>query len=381
VEHMMFKGTNKRPSYLDISRILDASGAHYNAFTSKDYTGYYIKIDTRQQELAFDVLSDIVFNSHFNEAEMEKEKGVIVEELRMYDDNPLLKIDSLYEEIMFKNSALARDIGGTVKTVRALKRKDLFSYYQKYYRPDNMILVCAGNINNKKQKQLLSYFEKIKPQTGSLSALRHFEKFNFSKAKIPLKDRILVQTKKTDQAQMILGFPGINNNSPKRFALSVLLSILGGGMSSRLFVEVREKLGLAYMINASAASFCDVGTVFVQAGLNPSRLQEAIAVIVAELKKVVKHGVSDEEIKNAQNNLIGHLALSWEDSSAVASWYAKKFLFSKKLETPEEIIRQLKKVNKKDVQKLAGELFDFSQVRIALISDLKKEKFLKLVKI
>ena len=379
VEHMMFKGTKKRPTYLEISRELDAVGAEYNAFTSKDYTGYYIKIDSRQQELGFDVLSDMVFNSSFDEEEVKKEKGVIVEELRMYEDNPIMDIDSVYESIVFPNHPLGRDVGGTTQTVKAISRDRLFDYYKKYYRPDNMILVLAGNIDQKNKDKFIKKYFGVEKNKKNIGAVKFYKKFKFDKSEIPLEKRIKIKTKKIDQAHVMMGFPGLNYTDKKRYAMSVLLAVLSGGMSSRLFVEVREKRGLAYMIRASVSPYVDTGTVYVQAGLDPVRLPEALRVIKSELEKIATTEVAPKELKDAKNNLIGRLTLSLEDSSEQASWYAKKFLFNKKIETPEQVITEIKKVSASDVKKLAQQLFDFKQMRVAVISQMKRDQILKIL--
>jgi len=379
VEHMMFKGTLKRPTYLEISKELDSVGAEYNAFTGKDSTGYYVKINEEKQELAYDFISDIVFNSTFDEKEMEKEKGVIVEELRMYDDNPIMAIDSLYEQTLFgMDHPLGRDIGGTAKTVKNLTRNELFEYYKKYYTPNNMVLVLAGAIDKKNKKKFLNYFENIKVKRGK--NLQNFKEFKFAKSKKNLKDRVVVKTKKIDQAHVIMGFPGINYTDKKHYALSIMLNVLGGGMSSRLFVEVREKRGLAYMVRAGAGAYQDTGEVHVQAGLDPARLKEALVVIKSELERIANEPITKKELKDAKNNLIGHMTLALEDSSAQASWYAKKFWFGKGLKTPEQIIRELKKVKLEDVQKLAKQLFDFDKMKVAVIGNLNKQQILKMLK-
>ena len=294
VEHMMFKGTKKRSTHLEISRELDAIGAEYNAFTSKDYTGYYVKTGEVNTEKAFDWLADIIFNSKFDADEIEKEKGVIVEELRMYDDNPLMAVDNLFERAMFGDDhPLGWDVGGTADSVRGVSREELWTHYKNHYLPGNMVLVVAGKINNKKLNKALKPFQSVNSPLGRGRPARNalaceagggglandFTKFVWPRAALTQEKRTMVLEKKLDQAQVIMGFPGLHYNSPDKFAASVLLNILGGGMSSRLFVEVREKRGLAYMVNAGSTAFRDVGSAHIQAGLDPSRLADAVKVI------------------------------------------------------------------------------------------------------
>jgi predicted Zn-dependent peptidase len=380
VEHMMFKGTKKRPTHLEISRELDALGAEYNAFTSKDYTGYYVKTGEVNTEKAFDWLADIIFNSKLDAEEVGKEKGVIVEELRMYEDNPLMAVDNLFEKAMFGDHPLGWDVGGTAKTVRGLIRQDLWNYYQNYYLPSNMVLIVAGNINEKKLAKALKLFaaDRAKDKKHDLKA--NYTNFIWPKTVLPLENRLLVSEKKLDQAQVIMGFPGLHYNDPDRFAAAVLLNILGGGMSSRLFVEVREKRGLAYMVNAGSTAFRDVGTANIQAGLDPSRLADAIKIIAEELMKIAEETVSAKELADAKNNIAGRTELAMEDSSAQAQWFAKQFWFADKIETYEEVVKQIKRVTAAEVKKLAKKLFDLKQMRVAIIGPMSKDKVLELLK-
>ncbi|MFA7653507.1 MAG: pitrilysin family protein [Candidatus Magasanikbacteria bacterium] len=395
IEHMMFKGTKRRPNTQAISRELDAAGAEYNAYTSKDHTGYYIKIDGAQSELAFDMLSDMLFNSLMNESEIEKEKGVIVEELRMYDDNPTMKIDSLFDEVVFGGNTLGIDVGGTVSSVRALTRIDLVNYYKAAYQPSNMVLVVAGDVDKKKLPKNLKYFERCHPDENRDQRLNRadphfhgddrvrFDYKKFAKFSWPqncaLKKRIINKEKPLDQTHLILGFHGLPHNHPDRYAQSVLLNILGGTMSSRLFEEVRNKRGLCYMIHTGGNSFRDVGTAQIQAGLDPARLDEAVAVIKEELNKIATKPVSDKELHEAKSNFSGRMVLGMEESNAVADWFAKQFWFSKKIETYEQVLQKIKKVTTGDVLKLAKKLFVWNEARLAVIGSAKENEIIKLL--
>jgi predicted Zn-dependent peptidase len=254
VEHLMFKGTVKRPTTLDISRALDSYGSQYNAFTSKEYTGYYIKIAGNKQAVAYDILSDMLYNSQFVKEEVEKEKGAIVEELRMYKDNPLMDIENIFETLLFGETPLGREIGGTEATVRGVSREELWEYYQQHYSPKNMVVVIAGDIDRKKLATILpKTFEAKLPPKGAFGFSyykKDFEKIGYFKKKVPLADRVFVKQKKVDQSQLMLGFPGLAYNDKREDVLDVLSTILGGAMSSRLFIEVRERRGLAYMIRS-----------------------------------------------------------------------------------------------------------------------------------
>lgn len=381
LEHMLFKGTEKRPTHLEISRELDSIGAEYNAFTSKDYTGYYVRTGEVNTEKAFDWLADITFNSKLDAAEIEKEKGVIVEELRMYDDNPLMAVDNLFERTIFGEAhPLGWDIGGTPDSVRGLSREDILNYYQNFYLPSNMVLVVAGKINNKKLPKLIKLFEVNKSAKKKSELKSNFEKFVWKKENSSLADRVVVSEKKLDQAQVIIGFPGLAYNDPDRYAMAVLLNILGGGMSSRLFVEVREKHGLAYMVNTGSGSFRDVGVATIQAGLDPARLGAAFKVIKEELAKIKENPVSAKELADSKNNIAGRTELSMEDSSAQAQWFAKQFWFTNKIQTYEQVTKKIKAVTVADVKRVANKLFDMDAAHIAVIGPMSKEKVLDLLK-
>lgn len=382
VEHMLFKGTVKRPIAQDITREIDALGAEYNAFTHKEYTGYYIKIDASKQEIAFDILSDILLHSTISKEEVEKEKGAIVEELHMYQDNPSMAIDILSDKLVYSTNSLGWDIGGSEKTVRAFTRDELWEYYQKHYSTKNMVLVVAGAIDHKKLKKMVKYFEQqVAPKQATTPTYYkgHYEPFVWSGEALPVSERVMVQERAVDQAQIILNFPGLRHGHPEEYTLGILMNILGGTMSSRLFVEVREKRGLAYMVRAGASTFRDSGLCYVQAGLDPNRLQEALKVIKDELHKIATEKVTVQELRNAQNNIAGRVTLAMEDSSAQADWCAKGFLFNIKIETPEEVLRKYKRVTVDQVYKVAQKLLHWDQVRIAAIGPFTKEKIISLL--
>ncbi len=329
----------------------------------------------------------MLFNSELDATEIEKEKGVIVEELRMYEDNPTMAIDNLFERTIFGDCPLGWDVGGSAETVRGVSREELWNYYKSAYRPGNMVLVVAGDIKSAQLKKGLKYFTQaatgpaisIPTKSGEKSSLgpNSYQKFIWPTAKLPLEQRVAVKEKNTDQAHLILGFPGLPHNHPDRYVLPVLLNILGGTMSSRLFVEVREKRGLAYMVRANAGAYRDVGVVQIQAGLDPARLGEALSVVKEELQKITAAKVSAKELTDAKSNLSGRMILGMEDSSAVADWWAKQFWFAKQPENFEQVLRHMKKVTAADIARVAKKIFDWSELRLAVIGPVKKEEVLK----
>ena len=374
VEHLMFKGTLKRPNALDISRELDAVGAQFNAFTDKDRTGYWVKIEADKQELALDVLSDMLFNSQFKSDDVKREKGVIIEEIRMYEDNPRAAVELMFDRVMYGGHQLGWDIAGSVKGIRAMSRDDLYNYYKAVYVPGNMVLVAAGNVNAKTNKLIKNYFG------AELKRMRKIAKddyIKFDPKKFKTK-KVEAQKRKMDQAQIIIGYPGLRQTDPRRYELAVMLNILGGGMSSRLFTEVREKRGLAYSVRADAAAYRDTGAVCVLAGLDPKRLSEAVAVINAECERMVKESVTQKELEDAKNNLAGHMALAMEDSSAEANWFAGKFWFDDKIVDWNEEIKKIRQVTANDVKKIAAEIFKSAERRAAVISSLSKNAAIKI---
>ncbi len=381
VEHMLFKGTIKRPTAADLSSTIERYGADYNAFTSKDYTGYYIKIEGSKMEIAADILADMLIHSTMAAHEVEKEKGAIVEELRMYRDNPQSFIDLLSDGLTFGDNQLGWDIGGTEETVRGISRDALWHHFQRHYAPRNMVLVVAGNINQKLLKKSLAYFAEADTPAGATTLNFYKKEFNHFKwpERVALDKRVLVHEKKLDQAQVIINFPALASNDPSRFVLTLLLNILGGGMSSRLFLEVREKRGLAYAISTGSATHRETGVAYVQAGLDPARLSEAIKIIKKELEKVAESGVTAEELANAKTNVAGRMALATEDSSSQAQWYAKYFLFAPTILTHAQALEKIHAVTATQVHRLAQKIFRWNEMRLAVLAPITKSRVMEML--
>lgn len=369
IEHMMFKGTKKRPSTLILTREIDRLGAEYNAFTGKESTGYYIKVDAKYTDIALDILADMLNNSLFQEKEMKKEKHVIVEEIRMYKDNPIMNIENVFESLLFQNCPLGIDIAGSEEKVLGYKRDEVLKYRESHYRPENMTIVVAGNIDEKIEEKLNRNFVK-KLNRNCEEIKQKFEPAKFGP--VERVKRLLVEQKKTDQVQMMLGFPGFKYVDKNNIPLGVMNTILGGSMSSRLFIQVRERRGLAYMIHSGADNYRDTGYVYVRAGLEAKNLNQAIAVVKEEIEKIKSKGVTARELKDAKTHLRGSLTLSMEDSSAQASWYARQALFMDKIKTPEDKLREIEKVTNAQIKKLANQIFDFEKMRVAVIGNLNE---------
>lgn len=374
LEHMFFKGTKKRPTAADISHALDAIGSDYNAFTGKESTGYHIKSASQHLPLVLDMLADMVWNSKFDKAEIEKERGVIIEEINMYEDTPMRKVAEVYEALLWGNQPLGWEIGGQKKNILTLSQKDFFDYINERYSPHNMVVSLAGNFTRAKA------LADIKKHFGH--AKRHdvsgFKPISESQSKPAVK----VFYKKTDQAHLVIGVRGLKLGHPDRYIAAVLGTILGGGMSSRLFLNVREKRGLAYYVRADHESYMDTGTLAASAGIDLKRIEEAIKVILAEFSEIAKKKVGDNELKKAKEYIKGKMILSWEDSRTVAFSYGLDELGEGIVRTNAEILKRIDGVNAKDIQRLAQFLFANSKLNLAVIGPFKdKNRFDKILKI
>lgn len=366
IEHLMFKGTARRPSTLILTREIDRLGAEYNAFTGKESTGYYIKTDARYTTVALDILSDMLLHSSFEPEEMEREKGPIIEELRMYKDNPLINIDNIFEGLMYKGCPLGRDIGGTERHVESYQRREVLAYRDKYYGAGNMTMVVAGKLEDKVKEWVRHYFGQRKSQRSRVSVFKPYTYGPNQPA-----ERLVIERKRTDQVQLMFGFPGLKQVHPQNPAVSVLNTILGGSMSSRLFIQIRERRGLAYMVKSGVEHFRDTGYAYVKVGLEAKNINQAIKVARGEMEKLIDKGVSQRELADAKTHIRGALTLTLEDSSAQANWYARAALFDQKIETPEEKLKKIERVTREQVRAVAKRLFKWPEVRVALIGDVE----------
>ncbi len=372
VEHMIFKGTKKRPTAFDISSLVDSVGGENNAFTSKDQTGFYIKVQKDQIELAFDILSDTLSNSLYLQEEIDRERGAIIEEINMYEDNPLYKIDDVFYELLFDGNPLGWSTAGEKKTVKSINREDFLSYVKRFYQGSDMVLAVAGNVEPEKVKALSEkYFSSF-----AKGEKEEFVKFVESQE----KPKVKVAFKKTDQAHLYFGYPAFSFFDPDRAALNVLGAILGGGMSSRLFIQVRERRGLAYYVNSDTDLFSETGLLAATAGLNLEKVEEAVKVIMDEFEKTKNGDVSEKELAKAKQFIKGRTTLGLENSRRVAEWYAEKELLEGRIETPDEVFNQTEKVTLADVSRVARRVFVPEKANLAIIGPFEdQEKFLKII--
>jgi len=374
LEHMAFKGTQKRPTAMAISSLIDGVGGEFNAFTSKEVTGFYIKSAATHFPLAIDVLSDILLYSKFEEEEINKERGVILEEINLYEDTPMRKVSDIYEELLYGDTPLGWDTAGRKEVIRKINRSNFLSYLKSFYSPQNMVVVVAGSFKSDEVQSLVNKF---------LGEVETFETAKYIKIlEKQVKPEILVKFKQTEQAHLCLGVRTFPYSHPDRHILAVLATILGGGMSSRLFHEVREKRGLAYYVRTSSDHFLDAGTLVTQAGVDLRRIEEAGSVILAEYRRMIEEICQKEEILKAKEYLKGHLILELEDSRGVASLFGSQEILETKIRTPEEIIEEIDRVTSEDIQRVAREIFSSKSLNLAVIGPFKDgKKFEKILKL
>lgn len=360
IEHMMFKGTTKRPTAQIISQTLDAVGADYNAYTGKEMTGYWVKIDAKHAELAVDLLHDVMTHSTFKTPDMDRERKVIMEEINMYNDNPMMHVDEILESLMFDGSTLGWEIAGDHKRMQEMTCKDVLAFRNAAYIPERMVLAMAGAVPRDARRMLETTFGSLRADKRSTE-----EYLPFGGPKARRGVRAVVEYKDTRQVQIALGFPSVGVNHKDLPAAKLLSIMLGGSMSSRLFSSVREKRGLCYFIRASLSTYDETGLFVIQSGLDKSRLPLAGETIMRELRHMVKEKVSSSELRRAKDYLAGKVTLDLEDSSNRAEWYAKQHLAQGGALTPEEKLGQYAAVTSAQIQRVAAETFDLAHMGVA----------------
>lgn len=376
LEHMAFKGTERRPNAMVISSLIDGMGGEFNAFTGKETTGYYIKAAKTKLELMLDILSDMLQNSKLEQAEIDKEKGVIIEEINLYEDMPMRKIGDIYEQALYGDTPMGRDIAGSKEVILGTTRKDFTDYLASLYSADNITVVVAGGIEELKTQELIEKY---------FGAMKRFSTISFEAVKEnQLKPITLVKEKKTEQTHIAVGFRTVDVNNPEHYPLSILSGILGGGMSSRLFHEVREKRGLAYYVRAHSDEYMDCGSLVAMAGVDPKRALEAVEVIMEEFRKVStgKAEITKEELAKAKEYLKGHLVLELEDSRSVAGFYAGQELLEKEILNPSQILKKVDSISMEEVVEMGKKYFLPNTLTLAAIGNIPdRQKLEKLVQL
>ena len=370
LEHMMFKGTKKRPSTKIIAETFDNVGGEYNAFTGKEQTGYWAKVPAKHFEMALDVVSDIYQNPLLKQKDIDTEKGVILQEIAMYKDMPNRYIWDIFENLLYGDQPAGWDIAGKEKNVKDMQRADFLSYMNRMYLPKTTVVTIAGKFDKEKTlESVQKYF------SGNKSKLtKKAKKKVLERQKEPA---LKILTKKTDQTHLLLGFRGPNMFSKERFAAVLLGTVLGGGMSSRTFINIRERHGLAYYMNSATDMTTDTGYVFAAAGVEHKNLEKAVSLILKEMEKLKNKKISQKELRKAKEYLKGKTLMSLESTTSVTSWFGEQELFRKKVELPEKMFKELEKVTSDDIQRIAQKVFVNEKLNLAVIGPWVKTDQLK----
>ena len=376
LEHMFFKGTIKRPTTLMISETLDSVGGEYNAFTSKEVTGFWAKVDKRHSDIALDWISDMFLNSQFDAKEMEREKGVIIEEVNMYLDTPTAYIGDLWETLLYGDQPAGWKVIGEKENILSFSREKVLDYYKSHYSSSNVIICVAGAmVQDEMVKKIENYFKNIK-KSAEAEKIKVIEEQS--------EPKVLLHYKKTDQTHFCLGVRAYNLFDERRYALAILSVILGGNMSSRLFIKVRERNGLAYSIHTSADNATDTGYLVTQAGIDHKNLEKSIELILQEYKDLKDNKITEKELQKAKDYLKGTTSLSLDSSDSQASFYGAQELLEKNIQTPEEKFKKIDAVTIEDIKKIAEDIFVEEKLNLAVIGPYEEkdsEKLKQLLKL
>src|SRR3989338_3888830 len=365
LEHLFFKGTKRRPTTEDVAEVLDGVGAEHNAFTSKEHTGYWVKAPSADSRPALDIVSDMLTQPLFSAKEIERERHVIFEELNLYFDTPTRFVEDLYEETMWGDQPAGWYVGGTKESVSRITRKDIISYFKTYYGTLGTVVCVAGDIDPAHTlKQIQKRFAPLPKRVASVKPLVIEDQ---------VKPRVTVSFKDTDQTHIAFGARAFNHRDPRRFALLVLATILGGNMSSRLFLNVRDHLGLAYYIGTSPSLDTDSGYIMSHAGIKNSEVLRALEAIRREYDLIAKKPVNHKELLKAKDYLVGRFLLGLEETDEVASYLATQELLKNVIEKPEHYIEKIREVSSSDVISVAQDVFKPSRFNLALIGPHKNK--------
>ncbi len=374
LEHMCFKGTPKRPSSMQINKELDSLGAYHNAMTDSELTGYFAKSEKKHFTKVLDIISDMYLNPLLPEDELEKERGVILQEISMQEDNPRRKVWDTFKTLVYKDTPAGRTTLGLPENIKKFKREDFVAYRNTHYVPKKTIVFVVGDLN---ERMIIS---EVKKSFGSFKGGKVV-----GKSKVVEKQKepgLLIEDKKTDQTHMIVGFRTFGGKDKRAAALMVLTNILGGGMSSRLWHRLREEMGACYYIHAHHVDYTDHGLFTVETGINASRTAEVTTAILEECMKIVKEGVTLDELNKVKEYMIGHLNMHLETTEAIAEFYAEQEVVTGKMLTPEELEKQIRKVAVKDVVEVAKDVFKERNLNLAIIGNIKdKQKVKKALKL
>jgi len=373
LEHIVFKGS-KKYSCEEIKTSIEGVGGTLNAFTSEEQTCFYAKIPTKYLKKTFDVLADMVTRPNISDPDIVKEKTVVVEEIKMYRDLPQYAVMELLDGLLWPGHPLGKNLAGTPETVTGLSQKDIEGFHKRHYVPSNIVVAACGNLNHKQIVAMAQErFGKIPKETQP-----SYIKADNSQS----KPRINLFPKKIEQMHLALGMIGYDENHKDRHALNLLSVILGGNMSSRLFVEIREKRGLAYSISCMARTMHDTGVFLIRAGVENQKLIEAVTLILNELDKVKKNGVTDDEFIRGRDYLLGQMLLGLEDTMEHMLWIGDTVISQNKTKTLKSLIADFQKIKKEDIRRVAKEILKTQRYNLAIVgplTDKQKEELPKLL--
>ena len=366
LEHMCFQGTTRRPNTGDVSRELDELGAQSNAFTSKEYTGYWAKAHNKHLPKLMDIISDIYQNPIFNKDSIEREKGVVIEEIKMYEDLPQAKVGEVFEGLLYGDQPAGWPIIGHEHIVRALTRENLIAYRSKHYVACNTVVIVAGKINESKTIKMVAQAFKDIPKTKREGKQKTKESQSTPKIKVHFKE--------TDQAHIVMGWRSLPKGHKDNYKMGVLETLLGHGMSSRLFRKLRDELGLCYYVRAHHDKAIDRGYFAVASGVSKDRVKEAVRAILEECKKLMTETVSPKELKKAKELRTAGIYLGLESSDQYADFYAFQEIYDLRVKTPAEVVKKIESVTAKDVMKMAQNTFKSSTLNLAIVGPFKDQE-------
>jgi predicted Zn-dependent peptidase len=366
LEHMCFKGTTKRPTSKDISKELDALGSHFNAFTSNEYTGYYAKADKKHLDNILDVVSDLYINPVFPEKEMEKEKGVIIEEINMYKDLPQRIVQEEFSKLLYGDQPAGWGIAGTKENIQKMKRTDLIDYRNKHYVASSTVVIVAGNFDEK------TIFKKVYQCFKGIGTWKKEEKKKVKESQE--ESKVSLYYKDTDQTHLVIGVRTFDTYNKLNIPLRLIEGILSGGMSARLFQKMREEKGICYYVHADADAYTDHGAFIVSAGVDSNRIVEGIEAILSELKTLKEELVSVDELKRVKSHLIGSMLLSLESSDSVAGFLGSQEVHQKPIKTPEDIAKEIESVTAEQIRDLAKNIFIEKNLNLSIVGKLNDPK-------
>lgn len=365
LEHMCFKGTAKRPKTIQIAEELDSIGASYNAFTGMEYTGYYAKAEARNFDKILDLISDLYLNPTFPAGEIDKERGVIIEEINMYEDDPPSKVHEVFMELLYPNQPAGWDIAGPKENILKLTQKDFIDYRNAHYLAGATAVVVAGTFDEE------AVINKITETFRSISRGEKGGKVKTLESQT--EPQLALKYKESDQTHIVLGVRAYDIKHEDRFALEILSHVLGGGMSSRLFDKLRHDLGAAYYVSSGADLYTDHGYMAVSAGIDKNKIKEVIEAILGEFKNLKTTPVTEAELTKVKNHLSGSIILGLETSNRLASFYGNQEIVERHIMTPEEIIKKLNEVSPEDVMRVAKDIFKNEKLNLAVLGPLKDE--------